>query len=154
MIQHLSVNGLRPPSGLATPAFPAGAPMVLAWVPAPQANDSNSFFVELTAYDFVDRVVWSSGLVAASQPHLHLSPDLCHSLTADTTYEWRVKYEGAEWGPSARFDTAPEEWGDAAWIGGGSMLRTDWALPLGRSVVRGQFGHAQRGSGCLNVNKV
>ena len=152
---RLSVNGLHRPADLASAPFPVGDSLLLAWVP-PSANmlETAAFTVKVWAAFGTqpNALNWSSGPLRSTDPWLHfpISPQ----LGPDTTYKWAVRYEDGLWSDVASFDTAPDPplWGDAAWIGGASMLRTDWVLPAGRTVVRGRAYATGLGSMELHIN--
>jgi hypothetical protein len=112
------------------------------------------------------RLSWSSGPVASANATSFALPASASALlVADATYAWRVRLllllpdgggddDGGAWSAPCAFDVAPTAaaWTDAAWIGGGSELRTDWALPAGKSVVRARAYAAGLGAFELYLN--
>ena len=104
---------------------------------------------------------WSSGKQEGGGSSLALPANLTALLQPDASYRWRVRLwaagaaDPAPWSAeAAAFDVAPAAaaWADAAWIGGGSELRTDWALPAGASVVRARAYAAGLGAFELFLN--
>ena len=114
------------------------------------------------------RLSWSSGPVAgANATSFALPASASALLVADATYDSRVRLlllllpdggggddDCGAWSAPCAFDVAPTAaaWTDAAWIGGGSELRTDWALPAGKSVVRARAYAAGLGAFELYLN--
>ena len=115
------------------------------------------------------RLSWSSGPVASANATSFALPASASALlVADATYVWRVRLlllplllpdgggddDDGAWSAPCAFDVAPPAaaWADAAWIGGGSELRADWALPAGKSVVRARAYAAGLGAFELFLN--
>ena len=81
--------------------------------------------------------IWSSGRVMSTAPRL--VPNASLPLTSDSVYSWSVRVWPAGSQPSAfatpaNFTTgllAQTDWGNATWIVGGSLLRTEFEVPEG-----------------------
>eukprot|EP00937_MAST-01D_sp_MAST-1D-sp2_P006075 g6075.t1 len=168
----LAVNGLLA-HDVAFAPFPSGGSFVLSWAVDDITTASPAaFVVELAAEgaDFpsaarlgdASGLQWSSGIVKSSTTSLMLPGNLTARLVPESTYAWRVQLcssssaaSCAPFSTAAAFDVAPDAaaWDAAAWIGGGSELRTDFALPAGRGgVVRARAYTAGLGAFDFFVN--
>jgi hypothetical protein len=140
----------------------ASAPLALGAAPS-------SFVVELTGSLSRDcggaapcagtPLTWSSGLTTSNASLLELPPTLTERFAPGASFEWKVRLKAgadAPWSEYATgsFDTAPaaSAWGAAAWIGGGSELRADFALPEGKDVVRARAYATGVGAFELHLN--
>jgi hypothetical protein len=82
---------------------------------------------------------WSSGATQSAEPSLRLPRSLVQRLSPGASFSFKVRLQNAltgaytAWSEEASFDTAPPAsvWAGAAWIGGGSELRTDVSIPTG-----------------------
>ena len=81
--------------------------------------------------------IWSSGRVLTTAPRL--VPNASLPLTSDTAYTWSVRVWSTRDHPTAfaipaNFTTGllvQADWGNATWIVGGSLLRTEFVVPDG-----------------------
>lgn len=138
------LNGLFTVEDLASAPQPVNSAFRLTWT-APYGEHNDVYEVELS-HEFTTN---SQTLTAETN-----ALSLTEKLASDTTYNWRVRAKGGAWSDTSTFDTAPDPpaWGDAAWIGGGSELRTDWAIPKERSVVRARAYASGLGAMELHIN--
>jgi alpha-L-rhamnosidase len=82
---------------------------------------------------------WSSGATQSAEPSLQLPRSLVQRLSPGASFSFKVRLRDAltggdtAWSEETSFDTAPPAsvWAGAAWIGGGSELRTDVSIPPG-----------------------
>lgn len=148
-------------------AAPAGGPETLTAGAGP-----TSFVVELTgslsgectALTDTDcggttPLTWSSGETDSNASMLILPETLTQRFAPGATFEWKVRLKdgpSAPWSEYATgsFDTTPPAaaWRNSSWIGGGSELRADLTLPLGKSVVRARAYATGVGAFELHLN--
>ena len=160
---NLGVNGLTESTGLGSASFPVDEGFVLTWeAPAGlltgQHSDS-SFVVDLTGtLAGGTPLTWSSGTTKSSDTMLALPSTLTSRFAPGATFAWKVRIstDGGAWSPwgSSSFDTSPAAaaWEKAAWIGGGSELRSDFALPEGKTIARARAYATGVGAFELHVN--
>lgn len=119
-----------------------------SWVPAAATGRASPADVQSACRVTIRAVgsgaaVWTSGIVNSSVPALDPATPL--PLASDTAYVWGVEV----WGAGARalpVASAPaafttgllrqEDWGGAGWVGGGTLLRTEFIVPAGGPASR------------------
>ena len=151
----LGINGLLDASNA---PFPASGAFVLTWIAA-HAFVTFEIDVVSEALPFTSPAAWSSGRIASNITAHELPSALTATFVPDSTYKWRVGLHSSAlsaspaWSSAATFDVAPTAaaLGAATWIGGGSELRTDWALPPS-PVVRARAYASGLGSFELFIN--
>ena len=155
------------PSGSSASSWQVSEGFVLHWIatPAPgveiPAVDAapTAFMVDLTgSHSNGTSLTWSSGVIESDASLLILPETLTHHFAQGASFGWRVRLKDGSnaWSEYATssFDTTPpaSAWQNSSWIGGGSELRGDLALPLGKSVVRARAYATGVGAFELHLN--
>ena len=140
---------------------------MLHWIAAPAPGvetlavgaGPTAFDVDLTgSHSNGTALTWSSGVMESDASLLILPETLTQHFAQGASFGWKVRLKDGSntWSEYATssFDTTPpaSAWENSSWIGGGSELRADLALPLGKSVVRARAYATGVGAFELHLN--